>query len=139
MLLKIPGNAQEDSGECSWRYREMLLKIAGKVAKDYGECSRGFQGMFGKILGNVQEDSKGSKFRLISWNFDVELPQNNGKKQLLSNSSKENIFFTSTYNESSELNYYFSYLTTFCFPFLSFLCWGKRVISVRRCKGIKKL
>ena len=61
------------------------------------------------------------------------------KKQFLSNSSKENIFVTTIYNFSSELNYYFPYLITFSFPFLSFLCWGKRVITVRRDRSIKKL
>ena len=28
---------------------------------------------------------------------------------------------------------------TFYFPFLSFLCWGKHVITISRGKGIKKL
>ena len=122
MFQGIPGNVCEDSGKCSRRFQEMLLKIPG----------------------NVRADSRESKFWFISWNlpcflpnFAVKLLQNNGKKQLLSNSFKENIFFTTTYNYSSELNYYFSYLF-FSFSFLSCLCWGKSVITVRRGRGIKK-
>ena len=42
MLLKIPGNVQEDPGN---------------VIKDFRECSRRFQKMFLKIMGNVQKDS----------------------------------------------------------------------------------
>ena len=35
--MSIPGNAQEDSGECSKRFRGMLKKIPGNVRKDSGE------------------------------------------------------------------------------------------------------
>ena len=56
MLKKIPGNAQEDSGECSARFRGMFNKILRNVRKDSGECSKRFRGMFRKIPGNVQED-----------------------------------------------------------------------------------
>ena len=143
---KNSGNVREDSGECSRRFQRMLLKIPGNVIKDSVECSRRFQGMFHRIPGNVQEDSGGSKFWFTSWNlayflsnFAVKMLRYKGKKQFLSNSSKENIFVTTTYNFSSELNYYFPYLITFSFPFLSFLCWGKRVITVRRDRSIKKL
>ena len=43
MLKKIPGNAQENSAE----------------------CSSGFRGMFKKIPGNAQEDFGESKFRFV--------------------------------------------------------------------------
>ena len=56
MFRKIPGNVQEDSGECSIRFREMSLKIPGNVIKYSGECSRRFQGMFQKIPGNPNFD-----------------------------------------------------------------------------------
>ena len=42
------------------------------------------------------------------WGSDFKSLQNNGKKQLLSMSSEENIFYTTTYNSSSELSYCFS-------------------------------
>ena len=99
MFTRIPGNILEDSGEYSH------FSIPGNAQKDSGQCSRRFQGMFKKIPGNVQEDSVKSKFRFMSRNlacllsnFAVKLLQNNGKKQLLSNSPKENIFFTATCN-----------------------------------------
>ena len=38
--MSISGNAQEDSGECSKRFRGMFEKIPGNVKKDSGECSR---------------------------------------------------------------------------------------------------
>ena len=57
MFNNIPGNVQEDSGECSRRFRGMFEKIPGNVQKDSGECSRRFRGMFEKIPGNVQKDS----------------------------------------------------------------------------------
>ena len=57
MLKKIPGNVHQDSGECSRRFREMFQKIPGNVQKDSGECSRRFRGMFKKIPRNVQKDS----------------------------------------------------------------------------------
>ena len=43
MLLKIPGNVPEDSGECSRRFRGIFKKIPGNVPEDSGECSRRFQ------------------------------------------------------------------------------------------------
>ena len=69
--MSIPENVQEDSGECSTRFRGMLKKIpgnaqqdSGNVRKDSGECSKRFRGilkkipgMFDKIPGNVQKDS----------------------------------------------------------------------------------
>ena len=45
MFKKIPGNVQEDSRECSRRFRGvfkkipgMFKKIRGNVSKDSGEC-----------------------------------------------------------------------------------------------------
>ena len=147
MLLKIPGNVPDDSRQCSRRFRGMFKKILGSVPEHSREHYQRFWGMFYKIPVNVQKDSGDSYFRFISWNlaqllsnFAVKLPQNNGKKkQLLSNFSQENIFSTTTYNKSSELNYYFSYLATFFVSFSFLLCWSKRVITLRRNRGIKKL
>ena len=34
----------------------MFKKIPGNVQEDYGECSRRFQGMLTKILENAQKD-----------------------------------------------------------------------------------
>ena len=56
MLVKIPGNVQEDSGKCLKRFRGMFEKIPGNVPEDSGECSRRFRGMFKKIPGNVSKD-----------------------------------------------------------------------------------
>ena len=49
MLLKIPGNAREDCGECSRRLRGMFKKIPKNVQEDSGECSRRLREMFKKI------------------------------------------------------------------------------------------
>ena len=49
MLKKIPGNAQEDSEECSRRFQGMLSKILGNVQEDSTECSERFR----KIPGNA--------------------------------------------------------------------------------------
>ena len=43
MFQRIPGNVEEDSGECS---------------KTFWECSRGFRRMLKKILWNVSKDSQ---------------------------------------------------------------------------------
>ena len=50
MFEKIPGNVQDDSGECSRRFQGMLEKILGNVQEDSGD---------------VREDSGESKFRFI--------------------------------------------------------------------------
>ena len=77
MLNKIPGNAQQDSGECSKRFRGMLNKIPGNVQQDSGECSTRFQGMLAKIPGNVQQDS-GECSRRFRGMFE-KIPGNVGK------------------------------------------------------------
>ena len=56
MLVKISWNAPEDSRECSKRFREMFEKIPGNVQKDSGECSKRFRVMFKKIPGNLNLD-----------------------------------------------------------------------------------
>ena len=38
MIKKIPGKVQEDSAECSKRFRGTLIKIPGNVQEDSGEC-----------------------------------------------------------------------------------------------------
>ena len=57
MLKKIPGNVQEDSGECRRRFRGMFRRILGNVRKDSAECSKRFRAFLKKIPGNAQEDS----------------------------------------------------------------------------------
>ena len=57
-MKKIPGNVEEDSGECSRRFRGMLKNILRNVRKGSGECSKRFRGMFQKIPGNVSKDSR---------------------------------------------------------------------------------
>ena len=71
--FSIPGNAREDSGECSRRFREcserfwgMFRKIPRNASKDSGECSRRFRGMFRKIAGNA------FNFKLIKTTFYLE-------------------------------------------------------------------
>ena len=127
MLNKIPGNAQQDSGECSKRFRGMLEKIPGNVPKDSGECSKRFRGMFQKIPGNLNLDLF-CEILLIFY----QILQLNGVK------TRE--YF---------LCYYLLLITnllrldTVFLPPLSFLfsfsCRGKGVITVHRCRGIKKL
>ena len=51
MFTRIPGNILEDSKEY------YHFSIPGNAQEDFGECSREFWGMFEKIPGNVQEDS----------------------------------------------------------------------------------
>ena len=47
----------------------MFQRIPGNVEEDFGECSRRFWGMFKEIPGNAQEDFGESKFRFILWNL----------------------------------------------------------------------
>ena len=70
MFTRILGNLLEDSGECSH------FSIPGSTRKDSGVFSRRFREMFKKI----------------------GMEKKQWKKKLLSNSSIENIFFTTTYN-----------------------------------------
>ena len=56
MFEDVPGNAQEDSGECSKKFRGMFKKIPGNVREDSGECSRRFWGILKKISGNLNSD-----------------------------------------------------------------------------------
>ena len=86
MLLKIPGNFQEDSVECTGIFRRILLKIQGNIQEVSGEYSRRFQVVLLKILGSVQEDSGKSKFwftpcnlACLSSKFIVKLLQNSDK------------------------------------------------------------
>ena len=55
-MKKIPGNAPEDSGECSKRFWGIFQKIPGNVPEDSDKCSRRFGGMFKKIPGNLNLD-----------------------------------------------------------------------------------
>ena len=124
MFQGIPGNVWEDSGECSRRFEGILLKIPGSVRADYVE----------------------SKIWFISWNLACFLP--NFTVKLLQNNRKNNYWaillkktFSSLRLITSLLNLITTFLTYFFpFLFLSFLCWGKSVITVRRDikKGIKK-
>ena len=101
MFQKIPANVLKDSGESSRRFWGMFQKIPENVIKDSGECSERFRGMCKKIPRNLSFDLFLEIFLVFyqkNMFFTVKLLQNNGKKQLLSNSSKENIFLTTTYN-----------------------------------------
>ena len=128
MLKKIPGNVRKDSGECSKRFRGMLNKIPGNVRKDSGECSKRFRGMLEKIPGNVRKDSGESKFLLIFY----QILQLNGVK------TKEYFlcYYLLLITNLLRLNTVF--LPPFSFLF-SFFCRGKGVITMHRCRGIKKL
>ena len=81
--MSIPGNAQEDSGECSKRFRGMLKKIPGNVRKDSGECSKRFRGMFKKIPGNAQEDSGecSKRFRGMFKKIPGNVPKDSGESK----------------------------------------------------------
>ena len=56
MFKEIPRNVQEDSKECSKRFRGMYNKIPGNVRDDSGECSRRFLGRLKKISRNLNLD-----------------------------------------------------------------------------------
>ena len=127
MLNKIPGNAQQDSGECSTRFRGMFEKIPGNVRKDSGECSRRFRGMFQKIPGNLNLDL----FCEILLIFYLIL-QLNGVK------TKEYFLYYYLLLITNLLRLDTVFLPPFSFLF-SFSCRGKSVITVHRCRGIKKL
>ena len=65
MLKKIPGNVQEDSGEClkrfrgcSKRFRGIFEEIPGNVHEESWEYSRGFRGMLKKAPRTVSKDSR---------------------------------------------------------------------------------
>ena len=45
MFKRVPGNVQEDSGECSRRFQGMFERIPGNVQEDFGESSRRFWGI----------------------------------------------------------------------------------------------
>ena len=64
MLLKIPGNALENSRECFRRFRQMLKKTPWNVQEDSGECSRRLRWILWKVPGNTWEDSRESSRRL---------------------------------------------------------------------------
>ena len=65
MFQRIPGNVEEDSRECSRRFRGMFEEILGNVQEDSVECSKRFRVMFEEIPGNAQEDFGESNFRLF--------------------------------------------------------------------------
>ena len=67
--FSIPGNTQEDSGECSTRFGETFQKIPENVIKDFGEHPRGFRGMLLKSPGNGKKESGESRFQFISQNL----------------------------------------------------------------------
>ena len=118
--MSIPGNALEDSGECSRRFRVMLKKIPGNVEKDSGKCSRRFRGMFNKIPGNLNLDLF-CEILLIFYQI------------LQSNCVKTKEYFLCYYllliTNLLRLNTVF--LPPFSFLF-SFSCRGKGVITVHR-------
>ena len=164
MFNKIPGNAQEDSGECSKRFRGMLKKIPGNVRKDIrgmfekipgnvrkhsGECSKRFRGMFENIRGNVRKDSgECSKrfrgmFEKIPGNLNLDLFCEillifYQIRQLNGVKTKEYFlcYYLLLITNLLRLNTVF--LPSFSFLF-SFSCRGKGVITLHSCRGIRKL
>ena len=93
MLKKIPGNVQEDSGECSTRFRGMFKKTPGDVRRDSGECSRRLWEMLQKIPGNAQEDSdecwqRFSKILKKTEHFIMQLNENRIKGYILKYNQK---------------------------------------------------
>ena len=93
MFQRIPGNVEEDSGECSRGFRGMFHKIPGNVQGDSGECSRRFRGMLKKILGNAQEDSQEcwqrfSKILKKIERFIMQLNENRNKRYILKYNQK---------------------------------------------------
>ena len=55
---EIQRNVQDNSGECSRRFRGKFEKIGWNVRKGSRERSRRFRGIFKKIPGNVRKESE---------------------------------------------------------------------------------
>ena len=127
MLKKIPGNVQEGSGECSVRFRGMFEKIPGNVQEISGECLRRFPEMFEKVPGNLTLDLF-CEFLLIFYQI----------LQLSCGRRKEYFLRYCLLPITNLLRLNTVFLSPFSFLF-SFPCRGKNVITVRRCRGIKKL
>ena len=121
MFTRIPGNLFEDSGKCYY------FKIPGNVEEDSGKCSRKFWGMFKKIPGNLTLDLF-CEILLIFYQI-LQLNCARTKEYFLR-------FYLLLITNLLRLNTVF--LPPFSFPF-SFSCQGKGVITVHRCRGIKKL
>ena len=71
MFKRIPGNVEEDSGECSRRFWGMFKNIPGNVQEDSGKCFRRFRGMFEKIPGNLNLDLF-CEILLIFYQIDIK-------------------------------------------------------------------
>ena len=127
MFTRIPGNAQEHSGESSKGFRGMLKKISGNNLKDFEECSRRFREMFEKIPGNLNLDLF-CEILLIFYQI-LQLNCDKIKEYFLC------YYFLRTRN-LLRLNTVF--LPPFSFLF-AFSCWERGVITVCEWKGIKKL
>ena len=127
MFQKFPGNVQRDSGECSRKFRAMFEEIPGKVQGDSGECSRGFRGILKKISGNLNFDLF-CEILLIFY----QILQLNCKK------TKEYFLRYKLLLISNLLRLNTVFFPRFSFPF-SLSCQGKGVMTVHRCRGIKKL
>ena len=119
--------------------------ILGTDAKHSVKYRQAFWIMSPNILQNSSEDSGKSKFRFTSWNlacFFIKffychktMKKNKDGAILLKKTFSTLILITNLLS----LIYCFSELvSSFPFPFL-FLWWGKRVITVRRGRGLKKL
>ena len=78
MFKRVPGNVQEDSGECSNRFRGMFKKIPRNVRKDSGECSRRFWGILKKILGNLNLNLFWENLLIFLSNSAIKLRKNKG-------------------------------------------------------------
>ena len=73
--IEIPGDIEEDSGECLRVFQGMLKKIPkfSKIFRGmlerFWEFSKRFLELIKKVSGNNQEESKESKFRFILQNL----------------------------------------------------------------------
>ena len=106
MLKKIPGNVEDDSGECLSRFRGMFEEIPGNVRRDTGECSKRFRRIFEKIPGNVSKDSgecwqRFSRMLKKIERFIMQLNENRIKGYILKYDKKcaQKFFKTSHVNE----------------------------------------
>ena len=136
MLKKTPGNLEEDSGECWRRFRGKFEKIPENVLEDSGKCWKRFREILKKIPGNVRRDFGGCSRR-----FRGMLKKNSGNINLDLFCKILLIFYQTRYwllhiTNLQHLNTVF--LPPFSFS-ISFSCRENGVITVRKCRGIKKL
>ena len=151
MLIKYGKNSgMYVLGECSQTFRGMSLNIQGmalyipgNILKQSAECRQTFRGMFQKTRQNLNFDLCHEIllvfYQLLLLNSNKSR-ENESRLQITDQIflRKKKNFYTTTYNQSSELNYcLFKY---FLFSYFSFFsCWSKLVITARTGMSIKNL